>query len=157
MKNIIHYDISHPSHHKYNFGTLEIQFNPNQVAKLQKIVFLIDDQQYFVPLTNDKTGIVPTWIFQRQFGLNRPNDKELDLIATLSEDVVNNHVLTLNTSRLLSAMRPQTELYKRLTDKNLLASEKKALLREFKSANHLIKRMQDDYRPFLRASTEQDK
>ena len=139
------FTIINPKHKKYNFGTLYFEFLEKDEHFLKNICFVIDNNKFFVSMVLMRGALQPTWIFQKESTLLAISAQERDMLLTLVDDVIDNFTLKKSILNILNAIRPQSEIYLKLHDKELSVEEKKQLKKEFRARNELILRHNDSY------------
>ena len=77
--------------------------------------------------------------------LSAPNASEMNKIVLLTDDILQNFNLKKTVTYLLLAVKPQTEVFLRLMDKDLDKSEKENLKIELRKQNWVISRYNSSY------------
>lgn len=131
------FSITNPNHNQYKNATLELEFEENAVS-LKKLHFYIDNLHFYAPMQLSK-NFSSTWLFQKPCCFIAPSKAELDLIQTFSTDIINHYALEQATANLIAEIKPQTELYSKIKHSTLTKNERNALIKEFRSKNHLIR------------------
>ena len=132
------FTIINPKHKKYNFGTLYFEFLEKDEHFLKNIWFVIDNNKFFVSMVLMRGALQPTWIFQKENNFHTLNIYELEKITALTEDVLENFSFHSKATKLLKKIKPQAELYLKLSNKNLSQEERKKIRKEFRSQKQVI-------------------
>ena len=82
--------------------------------------------------------LTTTWILQKEGNFKALNDKEREQVLMLVDDILENFNLQKSLLKILGEIRPQTEIYLKLIDKNLTTKEKQELKKEFRAKNKHI-------------------
>lgn len=133
------YTILNPKHQKYKIGTVYFEHETDKFYTLRRIGFIVDNQKYVMNMLLIKSHIITsTWILQKESRFNALNDKEREQVLMLVQDIIENFNLKMSLIKILDAIKPQTEIYLKLIDKNLTTKEKQELTKEFRAKNKLI-------------------
>lgn len=132
------FTIINPKHKKYNFGTLYFEFSETDEHFLKNIWFVIDNNKFFVSMVLMRGALQPTWIFQKENNFHTLNIYELEKITALTEDVLENFSFHSKATKLLKKIKPQAELYLKLSNKNLSQEERKKLGKNFALKSKLL-------------------
>ena len=133
------YTILNPKHQKYKIGTVYFEHETDKFYTLRRIGFIVDNQKYVMNMLLIKSHtLTSTWIIQKEGSFKSLNDKEREQVLMLVDDILENFNLQKSLLKILGEIRPQTEIYLKLIDKNLTTKEKHELKKEFRAKNKLI-------------------
>ena len=133
------YTILAPKHQKYQMGTLYFEHETEKFYTLRRIGFIVDNQKYVMNMLLIKSHtLTSTWIIQKEDSFKALNDKEREQVLMLVDDILENFNLQKSLLKILGEIRPQTEIYLKLIDKNLTTREKQELKKEFRAKNKHI-------------------
>ena len=140
------YTVLEPDHKKYQTGTIFFEYEQLEYPLLKRIGFVVNNQNFFMNMGIGRNRtIITAWIFQKESTLLAISAQERDMLLTLVDDVIDNFTLKKSIINILNAIRPQSEIYLKLHDKELSVEEKKQLKKEFRARNELILRHNDSY------------
>ena len=140
------FTILEPHHKEYKSGKLFFEYKDNQPT-LKRICFVIDKEKYYINagLTNN-TRYATTWLFIKKDSLHAPSVSEINKMVLLAEDILQNYDLKKGLIYLLSTIKPQSEIFLKLMDKNLDKDEKEKLKKQLRKQNWVINRYNSSYR-----------
>ena len=109
-------------------GTLYFEHETEKFYTLRRIGFIVDNQKYVMNMLLIKSHtLTSTWIIQKEGSFKALNDKEREQVLMLVDDILENFNLQKSLLKILGEIRPQTEIYLKLIDKNLTTKEKQEL------------------------------
>ena len=135
----IGYTIIEPKHRKYQMGTIYFEHQTEGYYALKRIGFVVDNQKYAMNMLLTKTSVLTsTWIFQKEGSFQAPNPDEIKKVLLFVDDIIDNYKLQSSMIKILSGIRPQTEIYYKLLSEYTPLEQKKALKKQFREKNKLI-------------------
>ena len=152
------YTILEPKHRKYQMGTIYFEHQTEGYYALKRIGFVVDNQKYAMNMLLTKTSVLTsTWIFQKEGSFQAPNEMEIKKILIFVDDIIANYKFQPSMIKILSEIRPQTEIYNKLLSEFTPLEQKKKLKAEFRQKNKLIQRYNTTFSQLLRRRAQKAK